>query len=332
MYSIERLGRVVAAIAGLLRCRGGRSVATADPQGKVAAQQWVVYTARMKQIVSIQSAVAFGHVGNSAAIFALRRMGVEAWPVDTVQFSNHPGHGGKSGRVVPAAEVAALIDGLDRIGTLAAADGLLSGYLGEAATAGTVARAAGILRRLRPDAIYLCDPVMGDWPGGLYVAADIPAMIRDGLLPLADLATPNRFELEVLAGHPVADLAAAVAAARVLLARPGRLTALVVTGMESPDGQAASLAVDQSGAWVVATPRLDFAVPPNGTGDLLAALLIGHRVAGVAVPEALGRAVSSLFAVLETTRDLGRRELALVAAQDALADPPRRFTAVPWPG
>jgi len=285
----------------------------------------------MGQILSIQSAVAFGHVGNSAAVFALRRMGLDVWPVDTVAFSNHPGYGGKSGRVVPAAELAALFDGLDRLGVLTQADGVLSGYLGQAATAAVVAAALARLRAARPAALYLLDPVMGDWPGGLYVAPDIPAAVRTHLLPLADLVTPNAFELEALSGQAARTPAEAVAAARALLGEGGRLGAVVVTGLETAKS-AATLAVEPAAAWIVETPRIDFPAPPNGTGDLLSALLIGHRLGGIPLPAALGAAVSSLVAVLAATRESGRRELALVAAQAALADPPHRFPVRAWPG
>jgi pyridoxine kinase len=284
------------------------------------------------QIVSLQSAVAFGHVGNSAALLPLQRLGHEVWPIDTVQFSNHPGHGGFRGRRLPPDHLAEMVEGLAAIGALDGCDGLLSGYLGAAAVAGVAAGAISRIRAANPAALYLCDPVMGDFPGGLYVDPALPDAFRRLLLPLADLITPNRFELEVLAGAPVGDLAAAGAAARRLLGRDGAGPgAVVVTGLATGEDALTVLAVTAGGGWRIDSPRLPFAPEPSGTGDLLAALLFGHLLAGRPLAEALALAVSGLHAVLERTRAEGRRELALVAAQAAMIDPPRRFAAVPLP-
>ncbi|OAN48011.1 pyridoxal kinase [Paramagnetospirillum marisnigri] len=280
------------------------------------------------QILSFQSAVAYGHVGNSAAVFPLQRLGFDVWPVDTVQFSNHPGHGGWKGAAMAAPHLADVVEGLRRVGTLAALDGVLSGYLGEAA-AGVVLLDA--LDALPPGALYLCDPVMGDDGPGLYVKAGIPAVLADKLIPAAQVVTPNRFELSLLTGLPVADLGGAVVAARRLLApassggRGPRL--VVVSSLTAGEGSIACLAVSADGAWRVATPRLDFPHPPNGAGDLLSALLLGHLLKGTEAPEALSLAVSSVFGVLTRTRALGRRELALVAAQAEIVTPSRLFPA-----
>jgi len=265
-------------------------------------------------ILSFQSAVAFGHVGNSAAVFPLQRLGFEVWPVDSVQFSNHPGHGQWGGGTAESATIRSLLDGLARVGALARCDGVLSGYVGEAAL-GTLLLDA--VARAKPGALYLCDPVMGD-DGRVYVADGIPDFMRERAVPMADIVTPNRFELELLSGLPARDMAEAVVAARHVLARGPR--AVVATSLE--DG-AACLAVTADGAWAVRTPRLPLSV--NGGGDLLAALLLAHTLRGEAAPEALSLAVSSLYGVLERTLSLGRRELALVQAQDEIALPSRLF-------
>jgi pyridoxine kinase len=275
-------------------------------------------------ILSLQSAVAYGHVGNSAAVFALQRLGFDVWPVDTVQFSNHPGYGTWAGAVTPPAQVGAVTDGLDRVGALAGCRAVLSGYLGDSATGAEVLHAVERVKVHHPAAPYLCDPVMGDSGPGLYVRPGIPEFFAGPALAAADIVTPNRFELELLAGQPVADMAAAIAAARTLLARGPRL--VVVTSLEQGDA-VACLAVDAAGAWAVRTPLLAFAHPVQGAGDTLAALLLGHLLQGLSPAEALSRAVSGLWGVLARTRELGRRELALVAAQDQLAAPGRVFAA-----
>jgi pyridoxine kinase len=276
------------------------------------------------KILSLSSAVAYGHVGNSAAVFPLQRLGFEVWPVDTVQFSNHPGHGAFGGEVTDPATVAQVVAGLDRLGVLAECDGLLTGYLGDPGS-GEAALAARV--RMPAGAVYLCDPVMGDDGPGVYVRPGIPEFLRDRALPAADAVTPNRFELELLAGMPVGDLAQAVAAARALLARGPKVVAATSLGSEGTT----CLAVTTDGAWVVETPHLHFPQPVNGAGDLLAALLLGRLLRGDAAPAALAAAVSAVFAVLECTRDTGGRELALVAAQDLLAAPPKGFVPTPLP-
>lgn len=270
-------------------------------------------------ILSLSSAVAFGHVGNSAVVPPLQRLGFEVWPVDTVQFSNHPGYGRFQGAVLPAAQVVAVVRGLAELGVLAQCDGLLTGYLGDPGSgeAALAARAG-----MTPGGLWLCDPVMGDDGTGLYVRPGIPDFMRDRAVPGCDVLTPNRFELELLTGVPVGTLSEAAAAARLLLARGPR--AVFVTSLG--DGTHC-LAVTAAGAWTVATPKLPFPDPVNGAGDLLAALLLARLLEGSAAAAALSGAVSSLFAVLLRTLELGRRELALVAALDGMMRPERVFEA-----
>lgn len=266
------------------------------------------------RVLSIQSAVAWGHVGNSAAVFALERLGIETLAVDTVQFSNHPGHGQWAGMALPASHVHDVIEGLASIGALKQCDGLVSGYLGEPGTADAVVAA---VEGAGAGALYLCDPVMGDSGPGLYVHPDLPGLFRERLLPLAGIVTPNLFELGLLTGAPVADAFKAERAARSLLARGPR--AVVVTSLPGPDADTiACLAVTAERSWRAVTPCLAFPAPVNGAGDLLSALLLAHALKGAAIDEALSLALSALFGVLERTRDLGRRELALIEAQDCL--------------
>jgi pyridoxine kinase len=292
----------------------------------IAAQHLIVYTPIPMKILSFQSAVTFGHVGNSAAAFALQRLGLGVCPLDTVQFSNHPGYGVWKGAVHPAGQLAEVVEGLDAAGLLESLGAVLSGYLGEAATGAVVAGAVERLRRVHAGAPYLCDPVMGD-EGRLYVDSALPAVFAEVLVPLADMVTPNRFELELLSGLPVSDVPGAVAASRRLLERGAR--AVVTTSLPAGDGMIGCLAVDGGGAWMVRTPLLRFPVPPNGGGDTLSALLLAHRLKGRDLPEALSMAVSSLFGVLEKTRQLGGRELALVPGQDEIALPTRFFPPLP---
>lgn len=277
------------------------------------------------KILSLQSAVAHGHVGNSAAVFPLQRLGFEVCAVDTVRLSNHPGYGQWGGGGVPPDQVRAVMDGLARLGVLATCAGVLSGYLGDAAMGPVLLDAVARVRAGNPDALFVCDPVMGD-ENGLYVSDGIPQFMAGAALAAADVVTPNRFELEVLSGRTIGDPAAAAAAARALLARGPRLVVVTSLGEGRSIG---CLAVSADGAWAVRTPRLPFAPPVSGTGDILSALLLAHLLRGEAAPEALSLAVSSLYGVLDRTLALGRREPALVAAQDEIVLPSHLFPPLP---
>jgi pyridoxine kinase len=268
--------------------------------------------------------VVYGHVGNSAAQFCLQRMGHEAWRIDTVRFSNHPGHGGFAGEVTAAAEIGGLVAALDARGWLAGCDALLSGYLGAADQGAAVLGAAARLRAANPGALWLLDPVIGD-DGRVFVKPGIPEFMRDAAVPAADIVTPNAFELSWLAGLPVHDVASAAAAARRL--RGARRTTVLATGIRTGDDAIATLALHDGGIHVVETPRVD--MPANGTGDSFAALFLGRLLATRDVADALGHAASAVCALLRATAARGERELALVPAQDALVAPGPRYEARP---
>ena len=163
----------------------------------------------MPTVLSVQSRVAYGHVGNAASVFPLQRLGIEAWALDTVAFSNHTGHGKWRGSVVPAADVAELFEGVAALGVLPQIDAVLSGYLGDSATGPVLLDIVARVRAANPQALFCCDPVIGDVDTGSYVTAGIAEFFRDRALALADIITPNRFELEYLTGHSVATLAEA---------------------------------------------------------------------------------------------------------------------------
>jgi pyridoxine kinase len=280
-------------------------------------------------VLSIQSTVAYGRVGNRAAVPVLERLGHEVWPVDTVAFSNHPAHGGFRGRVVPAAEIAELIDGLAARGVFARCDAVLSGYLGDPATAPVVAGAVARVRAANPRALYCCDPVIGEVGRGVYVRPGIPEAFRDRLVPLADIVTPNPFELEVLAGLPPATLAGARAAARALAGPGGREGPglVVATGLqlrEAP-GELAVLAVTRDDACLVRHPRR--AVRVWGTGDAFAALFLGAYLGARDARAALEHAVAALDDVLALAEAQDADELPLVAAGDAVVHPRARYPA-----
>lgn len=274
-------------------------------------------------ILSIQSAVAYGHVGNAAAAFILQRLGFDVLRLDTVAFSNHPGRGKFRGATTESVRLRDLICGLQEQSLLERASTLLSGYLGTAENGEVVLEALSLMRKRHSAVLYCCDPVLGDRPKGLYVAPDIPELVRDRLLPEADLVMPNSFELELLTGHPVGDRGSAIAAARIL-ADCGPET-VVVTGLPTDDG-IETLAVQRTSAWVVRTPLLT--LPTSGAGDALSALFLARFIEKRDVPRALSLSVSALHLVLEHTAKMAADELRLIECQDLLPAPPRLFRAV----
>lgn len=265
-------------------------------------------------VLTVSSQVVWGHVGNSAIVPALQALGCEALALPTVLLAHHPGHGAPRGRVTPPEELAALADGLQSVGALGAVDAVLSGYLGLAQSAEVVAVAVERVRAIKPHALYLCDPVIGD-DGRVYVREGVEEAIATRLLPLADIITPNHFELERLSGRPLATLDEAVAAARALIARGPRV--VVVSSVRHPGlppDRVATLAVTADQAWTVTTARLERV--PRGSGDLLSALLLAHTLAGRTLPEALGLSAAAVFDVLLAS--VGQPEMVLVAQRQAL--------------
>ncbi len=281
---------------------------------------------RPPAILSIQSSVAYGHAGNSAAAFPLMRMGIEVWPVLTVHFSNHTGYGAWRGPLLDPADVLEVVRGIDDRGVLGKCSALLSGYLGNGDTGRTVLAAHDLLMARNPAAIWCCDPVMGDVGRGFFVRDDVPPMFRDVIVPRAEVMTPNHFELDYLVGRHSETLSEILAAVDDLRDR-GPHTVLVTSMVsdETDPDTVQMLAVDPEGAWVVTTPRLDAYFV--GSGDVTSALFLAHLLdAGSAAP-ALERTAASMFGLLRRTAELGRRELALVPAQTEFVSPTDVFVA-----
>jgi len=278
-------------------------------------------------VISIQSQVAYGHVGNSAAVFPMQMHGIDVIAVPTTLLSNRPGYPTVRGRVLDAQLVADLLLGVEERGALDTCQMILSGYLGSPEIAAEVADFVGRARARHQHLIYCCDPVLGDRDRGLFVHADIPPLVRDRLLPLADIITPNHFEFEFLCGAKATTADKVIEAAQALLARGA--STVVVTSAEladTPDGEIETLAVERAKAWRVRTPKLP--ISPNGTGDLFASLFASARVLGSDTPEALAHAASAIFAVLEQTAMRGTGEMRIVESAGLLAHPRRRFDAV----
>jgi pyridoxine kinase len=277
-------------------------------------------------ILSIQSHVAYGHVGNAAAVFPLQRLGVEVWPIHTVQFSNHTGYGSWKGRVFDAGMISEVVSGIEQRGVLGECDGVQSGYMGSADIGGAILDAVSLVKRANPVARYCCDPVIGDIGRGIFVREGIPEFIKSRAVPAADVITPNHFELDYLSGRASESLQQvrdAVNAVHDLGPRAVLVTSLHTK--ETPEDAIDLLASDESGCFRVRTPKLALTI--NGAGDAIAALFFAHYLRSGSIREALSLAASSVFGVLIKTVAAGAREIQLVGAQDEIANPSRLFEA-----
>jgi pyridoxine kinase len=275
-------------------------------------------------LISIQSHVAYGHVGNSAAVFPLQRMGVEVWPIHTVQFSNHTGYGDFKGQVFGAPLIRDIVAGIEARGVLGECDGVLSGYMGDAEIGAAILDAVATVRKANPSARFCCDPVIGDVDKGVFVAKGIPEFIKTRALPLADIVTPNQFELDYLSGRGSTTLDQARDAIKAVHDLGPR--AVLVTSLhtaENPEGQLDMLASDETGLFRLRTPKLDVAA--SGAGDAIAALFFAHYLRQGKIDEALARAGSAIFGVLAKTAEAGCSEIQVVTAQDEIVNPGRVF-------
>jgi pyridoxine kinase len=278
-------------------------------------------------VISIQSQVAFGHVGNSAAVFPMQMHGIDVIAVPTTLLSNRPGYKTIRGKVLEAQLVADLLLGIEERGAVERASMILSGYLGSADIAGVVADFVSRAKTRNPALLYACDPVLGDRDRGLFVREDIPPLVRDRLCAQADIITPNHFEFEWLCGAEAKTIDQVIAQARVLHARGSKTVAITSAELaDTPDGEIESFAVEASRAWRVRTPKLP--ISPNGTGDLFAALFVAARVRAADTPEALSHAASAIYAVLERTATCGTEEMRIVDSAELLVHPKRRFEAM----
>ncbi|MGK0716460.1 pyridoxal kinase PdxY [Leucobacter sp. W1153] len=276
------------------------------------------------RILSIQSSVSYGHVGNSAAVFPLQRMGHEVMPVYTVVFSNHTGYGSWGGPLLTGDNVRDIVRGIDDRGGLNDVKLVLSGYQGGNDIGDAILDAVALVKQRNPEAIYACDPVLGSASSGCFVAPEVQSLIRDRVVPQADLITPNQFELGFITGTDPLTLEDTLAAVDQVRAQ-GPKTVLVTSVMrpDRPEGTIEMLAVNGDGAWIVQTPHLPFKA--NGSGDVTTALFATLLRESDDLAGALARTAASVFELLENTINSGERELQLIESQDAYVQPKHHF-------
>lgn len=277
-------------------------------------------------ILSIQSWVAYGHVGNASAVFPLQRLGADVWAVNTVQFSNHTGYGSWTGDVFTGAQVAKVIEGIEARGAFARCDAVLSGYMGDRSIGDAILDAARRVKAANPNAVFCCDPVIGDDDTGDYVRPGIADYMRDHAVPAADIITPNRYEVERLLGTKLSTVADAKAAIAALQAKGPRTVLVTSLRTEATPADAMDMMVGEAGEyWLLRTPLEDVQV--NGAGDAISALFLFHRLATGSPAAALSNAGSSIHGLLRRTAEAKSREILTVAAQEEFVNPTMRYTA-----
>jgi len=279
-------------------------------------------------LLSIQSHVAYGHVGNAAAVFPLQRLGIEVWPIHTVQFSNHTGYGAWRGQVFESSLLRDVMQGIEERGALASCDGVLSGYMGSADTGAAILDAVDRVKAANSAAGYCCDPVIGDVGRGVFVRPGIPEFMRERAVPAADIVTPNQFELDFLSGLTSRTIEETVRACGAIHAMgPSSVLVTSLHVEDTPKDMIDLFASGPDGRFRVRTPLLDLSV--NGAGDAAAALFFAHFLRTRSMAEALSLAASSIFGLLRRTAEAGSREILLVEAQEEFVKPSKVFRAEP---
>ena len=283
----------------------------------------------MNNILAIQSHVVFGHAGNSAAEFPMRRLGANVWPLNTVQFSNHTQYGQWTGCVMPPAHLTEIVQGIAAIDQLKRCDAVLSGYLGSAEQGEHI---LGIVRQVKaanPQAKFFCDPVMGHPEKGCIVAPGVAEFHKRYAMPASDIIAPNLIELEILAGRDVKDVNDAVLAARELIAQGPEIVLvkhLARAGYSQDRFEMLLVTADE--AWHISRPLIDFgARHPVGVGDVTSGLLLVKLLQGASLRDALEHVTAAVYEIMVTTKEMGEYELQVVAAQDRIDKPVHCFSA-----
>ncbi|PSW13399.1 pyridoxal kinase [Photobacterium rosenbergii] len=279
----------------------------------------------MKGILSVQSHVVYGHAGNSSAVFPLQRMGFEVWPIHTVQFSNHTQYKeGWTGRAFAAEDITSLVSGMEAIGQLENCEAVLSGYQGSAEQCLAIQDTVQKVKAANPQALYVCDPVMGAPDKGCIVAPGIAEHLINTLMPMADIIVPNQFELSQFAGMEINSLEDAVKACQLALDKGPKM--VLVKHLHSVSSEKFSMMLaTQEGCWLAQRPHLEFDKQPVGVGDLISALFTGQYLAKGSAKDAFSHCNDACYAVLKETSDRGEWELQTIAAQNEIVEPAEHF-------
>ncbi|MEZ8787831.1 pyridoxal kinase PdxY [Vibrio splendidus] len=282
----------------------------------------------MKSIISIQSHVVYGHAGNSSAVFPMQRMGLDVWPIHTVQFSNHTQYTqGWAGQKFTSDDIRNLMKGLDNIDSLRACGAVLSGYQGSADQCRAVAESVTLVKERNKNALYVCDPVMGDPDKGCIVDDGVKAAIVEHLLPISDVIVPNQFELTELTGININSLYDAVTACKKAL-ELGPKIVLVKHLHSLPDEAFSMILATPKACYLAQRPNIDFPRQPVGVGDLISGLFTACLVKRMSPVAAFRHAHNAVYGVLEVTKSYGTWELQTINAQYEFVEPTSDFNVV----
>jgi pyridoxine kinase len=261
------------------------------------------------QVLSIQSHVAYGYVGNRVAVFLLERLGIDVVAVNTVQFSNHTAYPDFTGDVMSPKHIQNILYGVEARGVFPRLDALLTGYLGDMQIASLILETCQKIKKENPEMIYCCDPVIGDVGKGVFVREGLGEFFKQHLVPLADILTPNVFEASHLTGMPIETLADALAACRVLR-KLGPQT-IVLTSFHCPK-EARTIEMllhTDEGTWLISTPYFNLDYTVNGAGDATAALFLGYYLLSRQYVSALEKTAAVIHSLFEATYAKQSREL-----------------------
>lgn len=273
----------------------------------------------MPSVISVQSHVCYGHVGNSAAVFAMQKLGVEVHAIPTTILSNHPAHSSFYGRAIDPTLLHDLFVGVEEREAFKSSDVILSGYLASIENGEVITNAVKRYKQLNPKGLYCLDPVMGDKGKGVFVSEGIPELIMDQLLPLADIITPNKFEFDKITHTNANSYTEMITEARSLIEQYN-LRCVVITSAEQPSDKGNQaigvLIVRAEAAWLITTPYLT--VSPSGTGDFFTGLLVGWITRGFSEEIAAQKSICALFRIIELTISGGRDELDIITHQKCI--------------
>jgi pyridoxine kinase len=271
----------------------------------------------MKNVLSIQPHVVFGHAGNSATVFPMQRLRINVWPLETTQFSNHMQYGHWAGSAIDAPQMAELVEGIGTIGMLRRCDAVLTGYLDSTSQIEAAVEIVRTVKATNPKAWHFATPVIG-----AGADADVDEFLLETIPAVSDGLAPTHEALQKLAGRTIETVDEAVLACReVILRGPQLVLVRELRDRNSPADRVNLLAVTGSEAWLSQYPRYPFARQPVGVAELTSAIFVARRLSGDTVRTALEHTASAVHAVLQATFDAGRYELEIIAAQDDIAKP-----------
>lgn len=280
----------------------------------------------MANILSLQSHVAYGYVGNKAAVFPLQRLGHEVISINTVQFSNHTGYGSWTGDIMSIEHIDKIFDGLNQRGALDNLDGVLTGYLGDKTLGEVLLKWLKVIKDKNPNVVYCCDPVIGDTDRGVFVRPGVAEFFSEQAVKYASILTPNQFELTNLTGIEINSLEDATRACQQLHQRGAEIILVTsLTRQEADQNQIEMLLSCSDEVLLVATPRLEMPIAPNGSGDMTAAIFLAKFLETNDTAESLAHTAAAIYAVFCKTRQLQQRELAIIQAQEEIVAPSRKF-------